>query len=365
MNTKKTKTRTTLNTVIGIDLGDKKHQVCVTDNKNGNIIEEYPMPNNRKHLEKLVAKYPDARIAIEVGTHSTWISRLLTEAGATVIVANARKLRAIYTNDRKSDLLDARMLAKLLRVDHELLHPVKHNSEQCQRDMLPIKMRDTLVRQRVNIVSAIRGTLKSLGLRLPPSSTAAFTQAAGTISQDHPDIFQAVEPSLRVLDEITASIRELDKQIKEIAEKNYPIVEKFQQIRGVGPITSLCFALVLDTPSRFDQPRCAGAFLGLVPRRDQSGDTDKQLPISKTGNVYLRRLLVQSAQYIMGHFGEDCDLRRYGLRLAARGGKAAKKKAIIAVARKLAVLMLAMWQSGSDYEPLKNHPDETVELGAA
>ncbi len=187
MNTKKTKTTTILNTVIGIDLGDKKHQICVTDNKNGNILEEIPIPNTRKHLEKLVDKYPEALIAIEVGTHSTWISRLFTDKGATVIVANARKLRAIYTNDRKSDLLDARMIAKLARVDPSLLHPVKHKSEQCQKDLLPIKLRDNLVSQRKNIILSIRGLLKSLGLRIPAASTPAFAKAARAFLQKSPE----------------------------------------------------------------------------------------------------------------------------------------------------------------------------------
>lgn len=347
--------------VIGLDLGDKKHQICVIDNKNGDIIEEFPMPNTRKHLEKLVDKYPKALIAIEVGTHSTWISRVLTAKGATVIVANARKLRAIYTNDRKSDLVDAQMLAKLVRVDSSLLHPIKHRSEQIQKDMLPIKMRDTLVRQRVHIVVSIRGSLKSLGLRLPSTSTPAFGKAARAALQGNPELLAFIDPSLRVLDEITASVRLLDKKIKETAEGRYPEALRFQQISGIGPITSLCFALVVEHPERFPDPRDVGAFLGLVPKRDQSGDSDKQLPISKAGDPYMRRLLVQSAQYIMGAFGGDCDLRRYGLRLAARGGKAAKKKALIAVARKLAVLMLVMWQRNSDYEPLKNHSLEVDE----
>lgn len=358
-------TRKQFGTIIGIDLGDKKHQICVTGKEDGTILEEFPMPNTCKHLGKLATKYPGALIVLEVGTHSPWISRFLTERGARVLTANARKLRAIYTNDRKSDLLDARILARIARVDPSLLHPVRHGSEQSQKDMLAIKMRDNLVRQRVNIILSIRGSLKSLGLRLPGASTPSFTKVAREALQGHPDILEAVEPSLRVVDELSASGREFDKQIKEIAEKRYPVAGQFQQIGGVGPITSLCFALVVEDPGRFSDPRTVGAFLGLVPRRDQSGDTDKQLPISKAGNSHLRRLLVQSAQYIMGPFGGDCDLRRHGLRLAARGGKAAKKKAVIAVARKLAVLMLAMWRRGSDYEPLKNHPDEAGKLEAA
>lgn len=351
--------------IIGLDLGDKKHQVCVTD-KRGKILGEFSIPNTRKHLERLVEKYPKALIAMEVGTHSTWISRLLTDKGASVITANARKLRAIYTNDRKSDLLDARMLAKLVRIDPSLLHPVKHVSEQSQKDMLPIKMRDSLVRQRVNILVAIRGTVKSLGLRIPSSSTKAFTKAARAFLQKHPGILDCMEPNLRALDEITASIRDLDKRIEQMAQERYPVVDKFRQIGGIGPITSICFALVIESPERFScDPRSVGAYLGLVPRRDQSGDSDKQLPISKAGNTYLRSLLVQSAQYIMGAFGEDCDLRRYGLKLASRGGKAAKKKAVIAVARKLSVLMLVLWQRDSDYDRFRNVATQRQEAEAA
>lgn len=347
--------------IIGLDLGDKKHQICVTDNKNGNILEEFSMPNTRKHLEKLIDKYPGALVAIEVGTHSAWISRLLTAKGASVITANARKLRAIYTNDRKSDLVDARMLAKLARVDPSLLHPIRHGSEQCQKDMLAIKLRDTLVRQRVNIISSIRGMLKSLGVRIPSPSTPCFTKTARVKLQEHADLLGSIEPGLRTLDELSASIRELDKKIKDMAQNKYPETQRLEQIVGVGSITSLCFALVIGDSQRFHDPRDVGAFLGLVPRRDQSGDTDKRLPISKAGNGYMRRLLVQSAQYIMGPFGGDSDLRRYGLRLTERGGSAAKKKAVVAVARKLAVLMLVLWQRGSEYEPLKNKTGEVPE----
>ncbi len=351
MNTKSTKT---LNTVIGIDLGDIQHAVCVTD-KDGKILKESPLANRRDSLEELAAEYPNALIAMEVGTHSPWISRLLEDCGAEVLVANPRKLRAIYTNERKCDSLDAKMLAKLARLDPELLHPVQHNSEEAQRDQLAIKLRDTLVRQRVNIMASVRGTLKSLGIRFKSSCSPCFSQYAREALKQHAELSAAVAPGLEVIDSLTAQIRHYDKTIAKRAKENYPITQILQQIGGVGPITSLSFVLHIEDPKRFPDPRQVGAYLGMVPRRDQSGKSDKQLAISKTGNRYLRTLLVQSAQYILGHFGPDCDLRRHGLKLAARGGKAAKKRAVIAVARKLAVLMLTLWQRQSDYEALRNH----------
>ena len=340
-------------TTIGIDLGDRKHAVCVTD-KDGNIIKEFSIANRHSTIIKLAGDYPQALIAMEVGGPSPWVSRLLTKHGAEVIVANPRKLRAIYSNDRKCDRLDAQMLAKLVRLDRSLLHPVRHGSEQAQKDLLSIKFRDNLVRQRRNSINCLRGSLKSLGIRLPSCSSASFAKKARTALNAHPDILASAEPVLSHLEGINSKIREYEKSIDEAVSKHHKEAQGLLKITGVGPITSLCFILTIEDPFRFDDTRDIGAYLGLVPRRDQSGETDKQLPISKTGNRYLRCLLVQCAQYILGHFGPDCDLRRQGLKLAARGGRAAKKKATIAIARKLAVLLLVLWQKQSQYDPQYN-----------
>ncbi len=288
---------------------------------------------------------------MEVGTHSPWVSRLIEQQGCSCLVANARKLRAIYSNVRKCDELDARMLAKLARVDPDLLSPIKHGSEERQLHRLAITLRDSLVRQRVNIIGTIRFSLKSLGVRLPGCSTPYFAKQCRHELEDSP-LLAVVETSLEALDGLNAQIKALDKQIAKTAAEHYPQTKLLEQIPGVGPITSLSYVLAVGEPERFKDSRDVAAYLGLVPRRDQSGQSDKQLPISKAGNRDVRRLLVQCAQYILGHFGPDCDLRRQGLKLAARGGKAAKRKAIIAIARKLAVLMLALWKSGQAYEPL-------------
>jgi transposase len=340
-------------TVIGIDLGDRKHAICVIG-KGGEVTSEFSIPNQREDLERLALIYPKARVAMEVGTHSPWISRLLEERGMEVFVANSRKMRAIYENERKCDQRDAHMLAKIARLDPSLLAPVRHGSEASQKDLLPIKLRDALVRQRTAIISSIRASLKALGVRLALASTASFAQQARkTLQEEHTDLLGIIAPALSALEALGTQITAFDKAIDHIAAQRHPQGQKMRQISGVGPITSLAFVLFIEDPERFAEPRDVGAYLGLVPRRDQSGLADKQLPISKAGNSYLRCLLVQSAQYLLGHFGQDCDLRRYGLRLAARGGKAAKKKAVIAVARKLAVLMLTLWRKGSDYEPLR------------
>lgn len=364
MKTKNTIKSQQFETFIGVDLGDRKHFVCVTD-KDGTILKEFSIHNERKDLRQLCEDFPEASAAIEVGTHSPWISRFLTAEGMEVTVANARKLRAIYQNDRKCDELDARMLAKLLRVDPGLLSPIQHGSEQAQKDLLAIKMRDSLVRQRVHIIATVRGLLKSTGLRIPTCSTVCFHKKAEEFLTGHPELLPAIQPGLDTLETITAQIKHYEKLIAQTCRDNHPAATHLQQIPAVGPITSLAFVLTIEDPHRFKDPRDVGAYLGLVPRRDQSGGTDKQLPITKSGNSCLRKLLVQSAQYLLGHFGPDCSLRRHGLKLAARGGRAAKKKAVIAIARKLAVMMVAMWQRGSDYEPFPKSPGQQKHDGVA
>ena len=339
---------------IGIDLGDKKHAICAL-NAEGEIIDERMITNHRESLRRLSQKHPGARIALEVGSHSPWISRFLKELGHEVFVANPRKLRAIHANDRKSDKNDARILARLARVDTQLLYPIQHSTEQTQRDLLQIKLRDNLVRQRVDIISSIRFTLKSLGVSLPSPNSACFAKRCRTLLQgEHTELLVMVEPSLQVVDLLTKNIYELDRAIEKLCEEKYPVTIRLRQICGVGAITSLCYVLTIEDPERFASPRDVGAYLGLVPKRDQSGGLDKKLRISKAGDAYLRRLLVGCAQYILGPFGPDTDLKRHGLMLAERGGSRGKKKAVVAVARKLAVLMLTLWKYERDYEALRD-----------
>ena len=339
---------------IGLDLGDKKHAICVL-NHAGEIVEERSITNNRETLKRLSRKYPKSRIAMEVGQHSPWISRLFAELGHEVLVANARKLSAIYTSTRKSDQSDAYMIARLARVDPTLLHPIQHSTEQAQRDLLQVKLRDNLVRQRVDIISSIRFTLKSMGVMVASPNTNCFAKRCRTTLHAQDTALLAMcEPSLRVVDELTKNIRELDRRIEELCVESYPETEYLLQIAGVGPLTALTFILTIGDPQRFESMRDVAPYLGLVPKRDQSGETDKQLGISKAGDAYLRRLLVSAAHYILGPFGPDCDLKRHGLHLAARGGRGAKKKAVVAVARKLAVLMLTLWYNEDIYEPLRN-----------
>lgn len=338
-----------MNTVtIGMDLGDKNHALCILD-KSGKVIKQTTVTNTSNDLKKFFAKYKGATIALEAGTHSPWISRHLAAMGCNVLVGNPRKLRAIWDSNDKSDNRDANMLARIARFDPDLLYPVTHRGEQAQIDLELLQARDILVKNRSNIINHVRGSVKSLGSRLPECSAECFHRKAGEHLPE--ELCDILKPLLRIIEQITTQIKAFDQQVKEISIERYPETELLRAIKGVGPLTSLAFILTLEDPTRFEKSRQVGSFLGLTPRRDQSGEVDKQLRITKAGNPYLRRLLVSAGQYILGPFGEQCDLRRFGKRLAARGGKNAKKRAVVAVARKLSVLMHRLWLHGEVYDP--------------
>ncbi len=299
-------------------------------------------------LAAFLARYPGTTVVMETGTHSPWVSRAVAALGHPVIVANARKLRAISQSQTKSDREDAKMLARLGRADPQLLSPIRHRSEATQRALVRLKVREALVRSRVNLVNSVRFLLKSLGVFVP-SSIKAMAFARKVRAQLAPADAALVAPLLAAVDAVNAQVREIDAELETLARERYPATERLRQIQGVGPLTARCFVLTLESPEHFANARAVGPYLGLVPRRDQSGQTDKQLGITKAGHVQLRCLLVNCAHYILGPFGPPCALRAAGERIAARGGKSAKKRAVIAVARKLAVTLLALWKTGADY----------------
>jgi transposase len=317
----------------------------------GDVIAHEVIANARECLLTFAARFPEATFVMETGTHSPWVSRLLEAKGHRVFVANARKLRAISQSQTKSDDADAEMLARLGRADPQLLSPVRHRSEATQRVLVRLKVREALVRSRVNLINSARFLLKSLGVFVSSSIKAmAFTRKV-RVQLTAADV-ALVAPLLAAVDAVNAQVKELDLELEVLAAERYPVTARLRQIPGVGVITALCYVLTLESPEHFARARDVGAYLGLVPRRDQSGRTDKQLGITKAGHVQMRCLLVNCAHYILGPFGPPCQLRAAGERIAARGGKSAKKRAAIAVARKLAVTLLALWKTGADYQPL-------------
>jgi transposase len=336
----------------GLDIGDKYSYLCLLDTDSGEVIEEGRLRTTPEALRRRFASERPLRIAIETGTYSPWVSRLLEECGHEVLVANARKLRLIYASKQKSDEVDAENLARLARVDPRLLYPLKHRGEDAQAHMAIIRSRQALVDCRTQLVNHGRGAVKSFGARLPKCPARSFHKRA---SEHIPQaLWPALGPILEQIASLTQRIRDYERELETISKEHYPETELLRQVEGVGTLTALTFVLTLEDPYRFEKSRSVGAYLGLVPARDRSGDRDPQKHISKEGDEMLRKLLVGSAHYILGPFGSDSDLRRHGQKIASRGAKNAKKRAAVAVARKLAVLLHSLWMSGEIYEPLRN-----------
>jgi transposase len=336
---------------IGMDLGDKSSRYCELA-ENGEVESEGSVGTTKNAMMQKFACMKRRRIAIEVGTHSPWVSRLLTKLGHEVFVANARQVQLISASSRKDDRLDAQMLARLARIDPELLRPIRHRSEKAQSDLMAIRVRAALVDARTGLVNAARGFAKAMGERLPACDTD--NMGAGQMKELPAELQERIKPLLEEVESLTKQIKELDTKIEQIAGTEYPETKLLRQVSGVGPLIALTFVLTVEDPGRFTKSRDVGCYVGLRPKRSESGERQPELRITKEGDGYLRKMLVQGAHCILSKRGPDTDLKRWGLTLAGRGGKNAKKRAVVAVARKLAVLLHRLWVTGEVYEPLRN-----------
>ncbi len=346
-----------MNKVIGVDLGDKQN-VAVVFEADGTEHKAVKINCEKVAMHKFFSKHAGAVVVMEAGTHSGWISRLLEGMGHDVWVGNPRRLRAIWDATDKSDERDARVLGMMYRLEPRLLHRIFHRGEQAQCDLAMIKSRQILVESRTKLVNHVRCVVKGMGGRIGSCSAPSFPKRARL--EMPPCLAEALSPVVDQIDQLTEAIKGLDKQIGHVAETRYPQTASVAQVGGVGTLTALAFVLTIEDAGRFKHSREIGPYLGLTPRRDQSGQNDKQLPITKQGNTYMRTLLVGCAHYIMGPFGKDCDLRRHGQRIAAAGGKNAKRRAVVAVARKLAVLLHRLWANQSVYEPVRSETSKAA-----
>jgi transposase len=339
---------------VGIDLGDRSHAVCVLEDGSDEPVHRETVENTKDAMSRSLGGFARAGglAVVEAGAQSAWVARHLSEMGFEVVVADARKLRVIATSYTKNDRNDAEILARLGRADPSIFSPVVHRGEEAQRDLAMLKGRDALVRMRAGAVNHVRGIMKGFGLRIKPCSCKSFPMACAEALGDADLI--PVANVLEAVRNLSAEIDEMDRRIKQMCSRRgkYPEAGKLQQIGGVGPVTALGFVLTVESPSRLRHgARSAGGYFGLVPRQRSSGGSEAQLRITKRGDGFVRRLLVNCAQYILGAFGPDTAIRRQGLRIAERGGKNAKKRAVVAVARKLAVTMATLWETARNNGP--------------
>jgi transposase len=338
---------------FGIDLGDRASCWCALDAE-GEVLARGEVVTEKQPLEVLFSRIPKSLIAIEVGTHSPWVSRTLEKLGHEVIVANARQVKVISESNKKNDKRDAELLGRLARADPKLLAPIKHRGEAAQVDLIAVRMRAQYVELRTQAINTVRGLVKATGQRLPVCDADSLNRTHAEHLE--PAVRKLAEQMLGLVEELSKQIAKSDETLKQIGKERYAKeIGQLEQVKGVGPVTALTFVLTLDDPTRFPKSRDVGCFLGLRPKSNQSGSSEPEMRISKEGDGYLRKLLVQCAQYILSKRGPETDLKIWGMQIAAKGKKTAKKRAVVAVARKLAVLLHRLWVSGERYEPLRHN----------
>ena len=344
---------------VGVDLGDQWSNFCILG-LDGEKLTEGELRTTQQDFAEFFQSMAAARVVMEVGTHSAWARDVVASCGHEVLVANPRQMEGPKRRKRKNDRIDAHKLARVGRMDPQSLFAIEHRSVEVRQDLMAVRARDALVAVRKDLINTTRGLVKSMGTRLPKCSTRSFAKKVeGALPAE---VREVLLPLVRLVEKLSSGIQEYDARIEKLATGKYAHTELLRQVKGVGALTSLAYVLTLEDPQRFVKSRDVGPYLGLVPKQEDSGDHQPQLRITKMGDMMLRRLLVGSAHYVLGPFGPDTDLRRYGLRLSERGGKNAKKRAVVAVARKLAVLLHRLWVGGEVYEPLRQAlPKKTQE----
>jgi transposase len=344
---------------IGLDLGDDESTYCVL-NQAREVVARGNVRTREGDLKRVLGAYAGSRLAMEVGTHSGWVSRMLEKEGLEVVVANARKVRLITESRQKTDENDAEQLARLMKADLKLLWAIEHRSEQAQMDLMRIRGRAGVIEVRTKLINMARGLAKTTGKRLGAcdADQMGVTQVEGWETE----LVEILTPLLTMIETCTATIKTYDEKIGENSEAKYPETKRLTQVPGVGTLTATTFVLTVDDKSRVKKSRQMGPLLGMTPAHRQSAESDPELRISKEGDSYLRTLLVQGAQWIMSGKGPDCELKRFGQKVAgieagqtkvAKDQKSRKRKkiAVVAVARKLGVLLHRLWVTGEPYDP--------------
>lgn len=333
-------------TAIGIDVGDKNSKICVMTKAGGarRVVETTTIATTPDALRAYLAgKDPSWPVTFECGTHCRWMERTVRGTGRRAIVANPTRIRQITESNTKNDRNDARELARLTLADVELLHPVRLRGEPYHRMLQLLAARDGLIAVRTQLVNQMRGFAKTAGFRLgrcPAGRVHALDRAEWPA-----DFEELTFPTRRLLETLGEQIAAYDAMIDRLAATPdfRAMVERVGEIFGVGRIgAATLVAEIGGDPGRFARARDAGAYFGLVPAQDQSGETDRQRRTTKAGSGFARRILVELAQVVMKPNSRDTDLKLRGMRICARGGRVARRKAVVAVARGIAVAAVAL-----------------------
>ena len=351
-------------TTIGVDVSDKTSKICVMTKLPGGerkIVVETTCATTKAGFEEAFSKFDRSwPVIFETGTHCRWMDKCFRGLGFKDIVANPGKIPSITKSNKKNDRNDARELARLAIADPGMLHPVFLKDEIYQQMLNLHGGRNILISQRTQLTNHIRGIAKSYGHRIEKVSTESFHKL--NHSAWPKELEQVVWPLMGMIKMINLKIKAYDKLIERLAEKPEFkwMVERAQVVYGIGIIGStVIVALIGGRPDRFTHARDIGPYFGMTPKQDQSGEDDKQLRITRAGADIARKTLVECAGVVLMANAPDTDLKLKGLRIGMRGGKIAKKKAKIAVARCLATTVLALLKHREEeYVPLSKEGEE-------
>jgi transposase len=332
--------------VVGLDISLQKTAICVLDH-DGQLVWQGRVDSEPGPLIEKLRLWHDQIdiVGLEACPLSEWLHRHLVAAGFKAICVETRHAqRFLSTRPVKTDKNDARGIAEMMRVGH--YRPVHVKSAEAQLIRTTLQARRQIVATLLQIQGSIRGLLRMHGLKVGETHRNRFDQRVRELLKEMPLLHVAIEPLLRVLEQLVSERKTLDKRLGEAARKD-AVCLRFMTIPGIGPITSLAYRVTVDDPTRFGSSKAVGAHVGLTPRVYQSGETDWSGHISKAGDHLLRHLLYEAASALMTRCRQPSTLRAWGVAIARRRGA---KRARVAVARKLAVIMHRMWVSGSVFE---------------
>lgn len=329
---------------LGIDVHAKTSELCEISAQ-GKVIRREGFATNREGYRRRFESTPRCRIVVECGGSTPWIARLLKSYGHDVVVVNPRRVRLIAESTLKCDRVDAEILARLSRMDIELLRPVYQRSEDGQLLRSRLRVRSSLVQARGALINQVRGTLRAQGAAMGSCAPKAFV-ARFSQHRAPKELREILEPLVGAIGELTERILGLEEQLAELSHSD-ELLERFQEAPGVGPIVSLAFVGWVDRADRFARSRDVGACLGLRPKLRESGSSSHRGSITREGDKEMRWLLVQAAHAALA-VHRDSALKRWGEALVKKAGK---RKAVVAVARKLAVMLHRMWTTGESYQP--------------
>jgi transposase len=332
---------------VGLDASKRHTSVCVTD-PNGNVLREGRVETTPKAIVGFLrgdgARF--ARIGIESSSLAPWIYEGLARARLPIICIEARHAHgALGTQPNKTDRSDARGIADLMRTGSYRAVHIKTLESRRIRAMLTA--RKLLKAKAQDIQNGIRGLLLGLGFKFESGRTATFDRRVRTAVSKHEFASTIVAPLLELRSKILTEVAHFERRLGDIARHD-PVCTLLQTAPGVGPLTALIYRTSVDEPGRFASSRAVGPHLGLVPQTHQSGDIEWRGRISKHGDRDARSALFMAAMVLLTHRGATSWLRRWGEAVAARRGR---KRAIIAVARRLAVVLHKMWLTESPFRP--------------